>query len=163
MATIHHHSILTLPHLSLSFASSRKETEDWVLGFFALNDSLTTTQFGTYYSVKATAKYGNNADAVGLPGIQGFFGAAFKPLKSMKHKLIDFHATSTAIYAHANITYHVKGDPEDLPIVVEGMGVCHLVPESERVPGEGIVRRFECFLDVSPMLTRVKWVAAGAH
>jgi len=39
----------------------------------------------------------------------------------------------------------VKGDPDNLEIVIEGMGVCHLVPESERVPGEGIVRRFEVF------------------
>ena len=61
-----------------------------------------------------------------------------------------------AIYQAANITYVLKGDPEEKKIAIRGMANYWLKPAGAEE--EGKIEKFEVYLDPTTLMERMKFV-----
>jgi hypothetical protein len=68
------------------------------------------------------------------------------------------------IYLTCTITYVVKGDPKQEKFKIPAVGIFFLLDEKEQEKveeGEGVIRRFEVYLDAQAVWGRMGEVAAG--
>lgn len=68
------------------------------------------------------------------------------------------------IYLTCTIIYVVKNDPKQERFTIPAVGIFHLLSasEQEKVPeGEGIIRKFEVYLDAQAVWARMGEVAVG--
>jgi hypothetical protein len=78
------------------------------------------------------------------------FKQQFGLLDMMKHEIGHIDVLPDRIYQYASISYKVKGDTE--VIRIPGLAVFHKTPEERKM------RRFDVFIDNSPVLAEMKSV-----
>ncbi|WYZ36822.1 hypothetical protein EsH8_II_000328 [Colletotrichum jinshuiense] len=121
-----------------------------------IHDSLDVSAFDKVYSQSAQVKFGNSPVAEGLDAIKQAFIPAFDQLTYMRHVTRQADKADNRIWLIADITYRVKGDPENQDTTIQASGLVTLVTDGEDA---GKIARFDVFLDNSPIRERIEAVA----
>ncbi len=128
---------------------SKEDSLEWLKRFHAVGDSLNAERYITdFYTEDAVLQFGNNSSIQGHQNLIETFKSQFDRLDMMKHEIGHIDVLPDRIYQYAHISYRVKGDPEIIRI--PGLAVFHKTPEEQKI------RRFDVFIDGSPLLAKMK-------
>jgi ketosteroid isomerase-like protein len=123
----------------------------WLKQFHAAGDSLNAERVITdFYTEDAVLQFGNNPLIQGRQNLIDMFKTQFGLLDMMKHDIGHIDVLPDRIYQYAQISYKVKGDTE--VISIPGLAVFHKKPEERKI------RRFDVFIDTSPLIEKMKKV-----
>jgi ketosteroid isomerase-like protein len=123
----------------------------WLKQFHAAGESLNAERVITdFYTEDAILQFGNNPLIQGRQNLIDMFKTQFGLLDMMKHDIEHIDVLPDRIYQYAQISYKVKGDSE--VISIPGLGVFHKKPEERKM------RRFDVFIDTSPLIEKMKKV-----
>ncbi|KAF9878866.1 hypothetical protein CkaCkLH20_03766 [Colletotrichum karsti] len=135
--------------------NTREEVEAWLLNTFNTFDSRDVTVLNKIFSKKGELHFANNPVLKGLDEIRQWFTPNFEVLGHMKHVPILFDKVDEKIWFTTEISYRVKGDPENETITLPGSALATLVTEGEET---GKMARFQVFLDNRPVVEKVEAV-----
>ncbi|EXF85725.1 hypothetical protein CFIO01_07134 [Colletotrichum fioriniae PJ7] len=128
--------------------NTQAEALAWLRRSHDIHDSLQTTEFDKIYSKNAQVKFTNFPVAEGLEAIRQIMEAAFGQLSYMKHVTRQADQVDNRIWLAVDITYRVKGDPDNEDINIPAAGLVTIVPKGEEA---GKIARFDVFLDNTPV------------
>lgn len=130
--------------------SSLKENAlAWLKQFHTAADSLNAEFYiKEFYTDEAVLQFGNYPIIQSQKDLIKLFKDQFSRLDMMKHEIGHIDVLPDRIYQYANISYKIKGDNE--VIKIPGLAVFHKTPEEQKI------RRFDVFIDTSPLTTKMK-------
>lgn len=137
--------------LNKKMSQLKENALKWLKQFHAASDSLNAEFWiKEFYTENAVLQFGNNSLIQGHEDLINMFKSQFALLDMMKHEVEHIDVLPDRIYQYAHISYKVKGDSE--VIKIPGLAVFHKTPEEEKI------RRFDVFIDSSPLITKLKSV-----
>ena len=132
-------------------SQSKHDALEWLKQFHTAGDSLNAENSITqFYTEDAILQFGNNPLLQGRQNLIDMFKTQFERLDMMKHEIGHIDVLPDRIYQYAHISYRVKGDTE--VIKIPGFAVFHKTPQESKI------RRFDVFIDTSPLVARMKAV-----
>ncbi|OHW90290.1 hypothetical protein CSPAE12_11161 [Colletotrichum incanum] len=138
-----------------SIPNTPAEVLAWLQRSHDVHDSLQVTDFHKVYSQNAQVKFANYPITVGLDAIKEAFVPTFDQLTYMKHTTRHADKVGDRIWLAVDITYRVKDDLEHEDINVPASGLVTLVTEGGDA---GKIKRFEVFIDQTPVRQRIEAV-----
>ncbi|KAK1633332.1 hypothetical protein BDP81DRAFT_434696 [Colletotrichum phormii] len=136
--------------------TTQAEALAWLRNSHNVHDSLQTTDFDKIYSKNAQVKFTNFPVAEGVDSIKQIMDAAFGQLSYMKHVTRQADKVDNRIWLAVDITYRVKGDPDNEDINIPAAGLVTIVTEGEEA---GKIARFDVYLDNTPVREKIAAVA----
>ncbi|OHE93429.1 hypothetical protein CORC01_11294 [Colletotrichum orchidophilum] len=128
----------------VTIPNTQAEALAWLNYSHEIHDSLRTTDFDKIYSKNAQLKFTNFPIAEGLHAIKQIMNSAFAQLSYMKHVTRQADKVDNRIWLTVDITYRVKGDPDNEDINIPAAGLVTIVTVGEEA---GKIARFDVFLD----------------
>jgi len=121
----------------------------WLKQFHAAGDSLNAEFYiKEFYTEEAVLQFGNHPLIQGHQNLIDLFKSQFARLDMIKHEIEHIDVLPDRIYQYAHVSYKIKGDNE--VIKIPGLAVFHKTPEERKI------RRFDVFIDTSPLTTKMK-------
>jgi ketosteroid isomerase-like protein len=132
-------------------SQSNEKALAWLKQFHTAGDSLNAERYiKEFYTEDAVLQFGNHPLIQGQQNLINMFKTQFGLLDMMKHEIGHIDVLPDRIYQYATISYKVKGDTE--VIKIPGLAVFHKTPEEQKI------RRFDVFIDASPLTEKMKSV-----
>ncbi|KAK4506745.1 hypothetical protein PRZ48_000478 [Zasmidium cellare] len=140
----------------MSIDQKRKEVAEWLQSWYDVADKCVPPNSVKFFADDCVVRF-NNAPAVhGAPAAQKEFESVAPIIGWMKHEILDFDIVDNKIYNECNVTYVLKGDPEEKQITM------HRFNFYER-NAEGKITKWTAYFDSSPMKERMATIKPGAR
>ncbi|KAL0941329.1 uncharacterized protein CTRU02_204092 [Colletotrichum truncatum] len=134
-----------------------EEVEVWLLNNFTTFDALEVALLGNIFANDGELQFANNPVIRGLDTIKENFVHSYAALAYMKHVPRSFDKVENRIWLTTQISYRIKGDPQNVEITIPASALATLVTEGDEA---GKMAKFQVFLDNKPILDRIEAVAA---